>query len=341
VFASSPGDLQEVVRRSCQIVLPPEVYNSIKAIIDQRSDEVPDQFQLSRARLVVDVSLMLYRRCLNYKALVDKVHYAHYLYWDSSPQFGRDYENSLVRSIRQLDLRELFQIYRELRSLWEGDDIAFPLDMELQETKDKIDREKKLMDRGKSLMHLHALPACLVGFGNSDFASKTTVLFHEGRLEHFTHASFAAWWIDFVTSMADYGVEKMLPRLKEIYVHQVCPHFQDTHREDIAILMKMFSGSRRADPGDERSHEEESDAAGRQGRADDEVLEDIPGEVSDDELIGPPGDEVMEDFPADDGLNDRPHVPPQHDDQVFRTYTALLAPPSTKKTKYLQQTLGF
>ena len=95
------GDLRKVVLDACKIVLPTNIFSSVRGFVDD-SLKIPSKGDLSRARLYNDVMHMLWLRCFNFQA--HREGYVRYLAWDSSPQLGRGYENIILSAVCRKDL---------------------------------------------------------------------------------------------------------------------------------------------------------------------------------------------------------------------------------------------
>ena len=108
------GDLRKVVLDACKIVLLASIFSSVRGFVDD-SLKIPSKGDLSRARLYIDVMHMLWWRCFNFQA--HREGYVKYLAWDSSPQFGRDYENIILSSVRRKALGFLESSLLSLRVL--------------------------------------------------------------------------------------------------------------------------------------------------------------------------------------------------------------------------------
>ena len=93
------------------------------------------------------------------------------------------------------------------------------------------------MARIREAIKARALPAVCVGFGSCTFAHKFRALCHTARLEHFSNASLSKWSRELVSSMSDYGVERMLPRVKPVALSQVLPYFEDAADQDVQDVM--------------------------------------------------------------------------------------------------------
>ena len=125
----------------------------------------------------------------------------------------------------------LLMVY-ELHGMWTGlfrDDFGgFDEDL--------IQREADIMKTIRDLIDIHALPCVLVGFGNSDFPAKLASLAHGLRLEQFTNRTTAAYVREFVSGMADYGVERFLSKVQPLPLSDLVPHFTDTTENKIGVL---------------------------------------------------------------------------------------------------------
>ena len=183
--------------------------------------------QLSLLRLYVDVAWMLWNRCRNASP---RCGWTRYLFWDPSPQYGRDYEMALVRSIRKSHLRRLLRAVHDMKNTWTTL-LERPWDvLEPQELKELKEKERVIMEECRAAIELQSLPAVLIGFGASGFPRKLRALMHAMRLNHFTRSSLIDWIQEICTSTHDYGTEKQISRLKHVRLDAINPHFQDTIR---------------------------------------------------------------------------------------------------------------
>ena len=106
------GGLAEVMQRVLRVVFPPDLSEMATAFL-ARVKKL-HKSQISRAHLTLDVAFMLYKRVENLLC-PSKVRY---LMWDSSPQFGRDYQMSLAQEIRKEDLPLVLRGFRTLMDAW-------------------------------------------------------------------------------------------------------------------------------------------------------------------------------------------------------------------------------
>ena len=231
------GNLRDVLLRSCELVLPPHFHAEVKKRIDG-APNLPDEAAISRARLIIDVAIMLWRRCQNWLAARDTPH-VRFVTWDSSPQFYRDYELVLLVSVKCSDLARLFRISIELGTIWEWD-IRNPAGNDKSQFADcdKVRLEKQLMDEARACIDTHLAPACQIGFGHADFPKLFEVFGHSLRLEHFTNAGCAAFIAEISSCMADYGTERLLRRVEPGSMEDLCPFFEDTPERFIDMFIK-------------------------------------------------------------------------------------------------------
>jgi hypothetical protein len=231
--------LHTVLLHAIDLLLPTSMAQSVKARVENSCEKAPDKGQISRARFSMDVTMMVWRRCLNYLSSQSQTKlFARYMCWDSSPQYHRDYVMIIVRSVLRANLRTFLAYARELQRLWVGVDFD-----DEDECFVIAKREAFLMEFISSCIHDHALPAVQVGFGNSSFPHKYGALGHAIHLEHWTASSFARWVDEFVSGMADYGVERMLSKASACPVREVCPYFTDATSLDIEHVIEKVRGS--------------------------------------------------------------------------------------------------
>jgi hypothetical protein len=151
--------------------------------------------------------------------------YVRYLTWDSSPQYGRDYELALVMSIRRKDLVFLLRAVHRLFTIWSASEAPWDDASILHE---RIVEERELMNACRVKIKRHCLPTTLVGFGRSGFSNRLRTLLHAMRLEHFHYESLVNYVSEIITTTQDYGTEKQISRVKPTQVNRICPHFTDT-----------------------------------------------------------------------------------------------------------------
>ena len=157
---------------------------------------------LVRMRFVLDTAMMLHHRCENLRRGPS----VRYPSWDSSPQFGRDYEWALVTSITKANVQRLFACARRLQELWEP--AREPMSAEEWNvlcSDDRIESEIALMSEIESGMDTIALPVTLIGFGVAGFKYKLAALCHTVRLCTWSAADFRCWMHELVSTMQDQG----------------------------------------------------------------------------------------------------------------------------------------
>ena len=243
--------LHHVVETVVQTLLPESQAEHMRSQVELQCRKQPLKClaDISRTRLYMDVGFMLWTRCQNYPP---RESYCRYLHWDSSPQYGRDYELATVKSILRSFLPELLETVHGMRSTWskwlsEIRDQKLDLEGDFEFSIFKLENpgnfnqmkeeEKKLMEDCKQYIHVLTMPATQVGFGGSGFSSKLRALLHAFRLNHFTQASLLEYLAEFVTSTEDFGTEKQISRLKPIGLDLVCPYFEDMAQDEIDMLL--------------------------------------------------------------------------------------------------------
>ena len=243
--------LHHVVETVVQTLLPESQAEHMRSQVELQCRKQPLKClaDISRTRLYMDVGFMLWTRCQNYPP---RESYCRYLHWDSSPQYGRDYELATVKSILRSFLPELLETVHRMRSEWskwlsEIRDQELDLEGDFEFSIFKLENpgnfnqmkeeEKKLMQYCKQFIHVLTMPATQVGFGGSGFSSKLRALLHAFRLNHFTQASLLEYLAEFVTSTEDFGTEKQISRLKPIGLDLVCPYFEDMAQDEIDMLL--------------------------------------------------------------------------------------------------------
>ena len=107
--------LHYVLETAARILLPPALARDVVERL--KENIIVTKGALSRSRFLIDSAFMLVWRDLNEQALAGRGS-AWYLMTDSSPQFGRDYQMTLIRRIRKGALPTMFDAFIELYQLW-------------------------------------------------------------------------------------------------------------------------------------------------------------------------------------------------------------------------------
>ena len=220
------GNLRDVMMRSLRIALPPD----LQALAEDMMAKVKkmEKGQLSRAHLTLDVGYMLHERVCNLRS-PDRVRY---LLWDSSPQFGRDYQMCLIQSADSCDLPSILQSFRTLCELWQSDEensVSF-------DEEDVIQQDAHHMQIIRTRLHMHALPTVLIGFGVASFQYKLWALLHSARLEVFTDEGLRQWTNSLLSVASDYGVERRLVEVEDVAAADVVGWFEGTSPADVELL---------------------------------------------------------------------------------------------------------
>lgn len=118
------ANLQLAMRRARELALPPGLWKVVEQEVNRRAISAPDQGQISRARLSLDVSVMSWKRALHARACADRdrLGSVRYLTLDSSPQYHRDYELAIVRSICRSSLPDALMANYALHETWARDE---------------------------------------------------------------------------------------------------------------------------------------------------------------------------------------------------------------------------
>ena len=222
------GELQAVLRKALKVVMGPELEDFGEALLQQTRKM--HKSQISRARLTMDVGFMLHKRVLN-KQFPEKVRY---LMWDSSPQFGRDYQMGLVQETQPQHLPRLLKSFLSLASAWQANhEGAVDWDFNNEEL---IAQTRANMSDIQQHVSVHALPAVLIGLGAASFQHKLWALLHAARLETFSQAELRDWASSIWTVASDYGVERLLSNLESVLAQDVTTWFEDTSDFDAGLL---------------------------------------------------------------------------------------------------------
>ena len=221
-------DLLSVAQDAIRIVLPPVFAKHFEELL--KCMPVPDKSTLSRARLFLESAFMLYHRVRNFPP---REGYIRSLAWDSSPQFGRDYQLSSMRSIKKSSRRFLFLTMDQLYNFWNDR----PWQLSAEATRERMKQEEEIMSGVAAHIDHHVLPAVNIGYGASGFAFKLASQAHSMRLEHFTHHSLEVMVHEITTNMNDWGTESSWNRLQPVALNTLCQNFTDTSADDIATVM--------------------------------------------------------------------------------------------------------
>ena len=116
------SNFQDVVLEAVKFALPADVYAQVEPYIGESLVLGTSKGEISRARLHVDVGLMLFWRVVHWLMhTIDSYKCVYYMSWDSSPQFGKDYEMVYLQFIYKSSLCELYRIYLKLRFMWDDE----------------------------------------------------------------------------------------------------------------------------------------------------------------------------------------------------------------------------
>ena len=238
---------KEAVHRALKLTLPKSVLGVAETHLKQR--RLYDKSQVSRFRVVLDVSLMLWLRAFRWNAsFVSKTVTSRYMMWDSSPQHSRDYEMIRIVSIPEKDLLPLLASAKQMSSMWCLEEMSLNRRLIQNQDAGEHQQEEDMMCFAAEVFSPHICPAVVLGFGATSLAHKFHTLAHAFRLEHFNADSLAGFCKEFVSVTSDFGVEHMLTRVGPVPVSTECQFFEDSDPASISQVLKLApSASSRSD----------------------------------------------------------------------------------------------
>eukprot|EP00439_Symbiodinium_sp_Y106_P044041 s2186_g5.t1 len=227
----STSTLHEVMRSSFRVTLPEDLRELAESLLQKRVQKL-DKGRISRAHLTLDVGFMLHHRIRNRLS----PGMVRYLLWDSSPQFGRDYQMCLLQSVASADLPCVLQSFSRMHELFQNDE-SESFDLDENQTAALLEQSRQHMDALTSKLELHALPTVLIGFGSATFEHKLGAMMHAARLECFSSEDLRSWCKSLVSVASDYGVENRLNQVRSVPVEEMTHWFQDTSDRDVQLLL--------------------------------------------------------------------------------------------------------
>ena len=290
-YLKSSDQLMDAMLSACQLALPPVLWASLQKHFERAHTRAGlDKANISRHRLTIDVAMMSWRRRQHWQLLQDCASSVHYMTWDSSPQYGRDYQLVVIDSISEGDLIRCFRMACEMYE-W-----ALDVDCIGAGEGDIFDKTCAHMAAVDRCISRHAPPAVLIGFGASSFGRKLSALLHSLRLEHFNADSLAHWCKGVAGVFSDDGTERVIGQVSTMLLR---PWFSATSIRDIELIMSAHR--RDLVPGEARAG-----AAQRDDIFEDPGLDGIvagdgaadAGELFEDPDPPPPGASPV----ADDGM---------------------------------------
>ncbi|CAE7249385.1 TNN [Symbiodinium sp. CCMP2456] len=238
---------KEAIHRSMKLCLPASLHDVAEMHLNE--SRLFDKSEVSRFRLVFDVAFMMWQRAVSWiTQAVQKQKVARYLMWDSSPQFRRDYEMIRLVSVPESELHFLYEATDCMAAMWlEGGRYDLEKDLDEQSVKDDSrgeEEEAALMQRARSVMRPHVLPAVLLGFGATSLPHKFHALAHAFRLEQFNGSALDSFCREIVSVTSDFGVEHMLGRVASVPISSTCQFFADTDEQSIQSVLKSLPNAR-------------------------------------------------------------------------------------------------
>ena len=166
-----------------------------------------------------------------------------YVLIDSSPQFHRDYELVLTKSIRVEHLVSLWKLSTSMLGRWAGD--ACLAEQVLDE--DRRAAERAEMDEICSKVVWHASPVAEIGFGAASVARRLHAVMHCLRLELSDYEQLHTYWGEVLCICSDYGTEYLVSGLEP--VPDPFPYWRDgTESEVVAEDDLLVEPARPARP---------------------------------------------------------------------------------------------
>lgn len=209
--ASSESCLRDLLKHVCKLLFPADVSMSMAERIDASHVCAPGQ--LSQGRLLADIACMTYWRRRNRADMTQGC--VRYMMVDSSPQYKRDYEIVLIKSIRIGDLESLLEKSLMLETLW-TDGVCGDVVTERFSDAALRESESAAIASMRLCIYWHTPPLTHIGMGASTLAHKVHAALHSMRLELFTGAELQKYVREIFCSLTDFGTEYGMYKLKPI-----------------------------------------------------------------------------------------------------------------------------
>ncbi|CAE7939445.1 unnamed protein product [Symbiodinium necroappetens] len=114
----SANAMSEVLQTAACIVLPSVLQPSFLTMLDTCKQHIPHESTISRWKLLLDGSFMLFLRQCNQGQSDGSGGFVRYLMADASSQHGRELEHIMLCSIKKQDLARLYGSYCRLMDMW-------------------------------------------------------------------------------------------------------------------------------------------------------------------------------------------------------------------------------
>ena len=209
----SDADLRMVLELCAKLILPPGQVD--EAIQRLRAKRMLSKAEVSRSRFLCDGAIMLWWR--RQHAMASRVDggCAWYLMTDSSPQFGRNYQVTLLCRIKRVDLPMLLDISEQLFKMWQG---ASAADFEMEK---QVEDESALMEMASEMICDHQTPLTVLGQGRSSLKFKLQRVAWSLRLEFESHMDLSSCMQNCVGVLKDAGTERAIPRVEPVKIADV------------------------------------------------------------------------------------------------------------------------
>ena len=220
----SSADLRQVLVLAATVLLSPETRETVLAQL--RETPVHNKGRLSQNRFEIDCALMLMWRDRIRSLLAGKGAVFHFA-TDSSPQFHRDYQITLLLAIKREKLRDMIIASDTLDKAFQkgGPKTQFNHASGVAESVSKSMDAQEVISDG---LVYHMLPATVLAQGRTGLRFKWQRMFWSLRLVTWTNREMCQVISSGLGYLSDSGTEKGVKRVKPTVAGDAFPQFQDT-----------------------------------------------------------------------------------------------------------------
>ena len=223
-------NLKKVLERSVEAVVPRSMSG---AVLEALKDvHLPTPTKLSRARFIVDVAFMLFKRTVHSSSLDSSVRY---IMVDSSVQGHHDFELIRATTLDLTSAADMYAAAQELQTLWApmqehvADAVWMDRHLPLASSQEAL-----LYERISAGLSTHLFPSVVIGSGFSTLWHKFHAVAHSFWLETGDALSLERFCSSIFSFTTDQGVEFSLPKVPATPVRHVLPwvpipEFQQEH----------------------------------------------------------------------------------------------------------------
>ena len=249
------SDLKKVLRRAMDMVLPKSLAHELTTKFLESGDKLklPKPSKLSRARFMLDTSLMVFNRQTNAKDLLfaqkEQCGPIRFAMVDSSVQGHYNLELLRVVSIAADHAAEL--LVDAIESFREAESFTIELladrEMQAADWLLYIEAEEERFEKMKSRLRLDLFPA--VALGNQQLYHKFHAVAHALFLETGSAESLAAFASQISAFCTDQGTECSLPKIPAVPIHSLFGFLRQADGEmDWAPAMSDLGETSAAEP---------------------------------------------------------------------------------------------